>query len=277
MTPKTLASILTARYGLALSVSERITPAGTILDVRPGDLEPSSGFRIEVGLGWRSLHASFLPDAFAKPLISEMARSNAEQRQLFATFAQSLKNRTAAVQLNIDDTEYDPCKPITWPEWWNKILFGMKIVGVKVEHQGRYELANVVDPICGFVGMTLALLPLEIESDEEELAGEAEGQSNRVEVNRYERSLLNRAACIDIHGLNCAVCQMDFGSVYGDIGHGYIHVHHVNPLASMSTVYVLNPAKDLVPVCPNCHSMLHRRDPPFSVEELRVVIGKKGE
>ncbi|HEM0468253.1 TPA: HNH endonuclease [Escherichia coli] len=28
----------------------------------------------------------------------------------------------------------------------------------------------------------------------------------------------------------------------------------------------------LLPVCPNCHAMLHRRKPPFTLEELKALM-----
>ena len=42
--------------------------------------------------------------------------------------------------------------------------------------------------------------------------------------------------------------------------------------------YDVDPINDLMPVCPNCHAMLHRRTPPFSVEELAasIIAGTNG-
>ena len=96
-----------------------------------------------------------------------------------------------------------------------------------------------------------------------------EGATLRVQVNRYERDPKARAKCIEHHGARCAVCKLDFESRYGEIGQGFIHVHHLRPLGSLKSSYRLDPVKDLVPVCPNCHAMLHRRDPPYDVEQLR--------
>lgn len=103
----------------------------------------------------------------------------------------------------------------------------------------------------------------------------SEGASRRMSVNAFERNPLARAACIDHYGYACAVCSFDFQAVYGDIGKDFIHVHHVTPLASVGKQYVVNPIEDLLPVCPNCHSMIHRSDPPFSAEEIRKLIFKK--
>lgn len=96
-----------------------------------------------------------------------------------------------------------------------------------------------------------------------------EGAVRRVVVNRYERDPKARKKCIEYHGARCAVCRFDFEMRYGEIGKGYIHVHHLRPLGRLKSSYRLNPLRDLVPVCPNCHAMLHRRSPPYDIEQLR--------
>ncbi|WP_419839682.1 HNH endonuclease [Candidatus Poriferisodalis sp.] len=102
-----------------------------------------------------------------------------------------------------------------------------------------------------------------------------EGASKRVSVLRYETDRRARAQCIAEHGTTCQVCDIDFGAVYGDFADGYIHVHHKTPVhqAAADGEYQLDPINDLVPVCPNCHAMLHRHpDKPCSVEELRRLM-----
>ena len=91
----------------------------------------------------------------------------------------------------------------------------------------------------------------------------------RVLVNIYERNPEVRKLCIKKHGARCHVCGFDFGEVYGDIGEGFIHVHHRTPIHKIGKDYRINPEKDLLPVCPNCHAMLHKNNPPFKVKELR--------
>lgn len=99
-----------------------------------------------------------------------------------------------------------------------------------------------------------------------------EGTIHRVESNRYERNREARQKCIEANGCRCAVCGMSFEEKYGEIGRGFIHVHHVVPISSIGQDYVVDPLKDLVPVCPNCHNMLHRKDPPLSIEELKWLL-----
>lgn len=102
-----------------------------------------------------------------------------------------------------------------------------------------------------------------------------EGAVTQVTVNRYERDPNARAKCIKHFGAVCQVCTMDFKKSYGTIGEGFIHVHHLTQLSDVGEKYEINPVTDLLPVCPNCHAMLHKRRPPFSVQELKVTLYAK--
>ena len=86
------------------------------------------------------------------------------------------------------------------------------------------------------------------------------------------RNTTARQHCIAIHGNACHVCKMDFGSRYGEIGEGYIEVHHLFPLAGTDEAQTIDPRNDLRPVCPNCHAMLHRWSPPYSIEHIKSLI-----
>jgi predicted HNH restriction endonuclease len=99
-----------------------------------------------------------------------------------------------------------------------------------------------------------------------------EGTRIRITVEAIERSSKARAACLSHRGSACLACGLSFGQVYGAIGEGFIHVHHLQPVASRKSVYEIDPKEDLVPVCPNCHAMLHQRVPPFDVTELKEIL-----
>ncbi len=96
-----------------------------------------------------------------------------------------------------------------------------------------------------------------------------EGSLRRIAVNAYERDPRARRACIEHYGAKCVVCGFSFGEQFGAIGEGFIHVHHLRPLAAIGSDYEVDPVADLVTVCPNCHAMLHRQAPPFTPDELR--------
>ena len=101
----------------------------------------------------------------------------------------------------------------------------------------------------------------------------SEGHRQLVLSYRYERDQHARTRCIRHYGTNCAVCGFNFGAVYGSIGEGFIHVHHLKPLSECDAEQEIDPIRDLRPVCPNCHAMLHRQYPPYSIEDLRAILG----
>ena len=99
-----------------------------------------------------------------------------------------------------------------------------------------------------------------------------EGALIRVMANKYERNQKARRECVEKKGYKCEVCGLDFEETYGEKGRDFIHVHHVVPISSIGKEYKLNIDTDLVPVCPNCHYMLHRKDPPYTVKQLRDYL-----
>jgi len=117
-------------------------------------------------------------------------------------------------------------------------------------------------------------IKLEIDYPDDVLEIFYEGAIKQIKVNKYERSITARNKCIDHYGCKCSVCNMDFKHVYGEIGKDYIHVHHIVPLSEIGERYKLDPIKDLRPVCPNCHAMIHRQKPLLSIDELKTLIEK---
>ncbi|MBI3568200.1 MAG: HNH endonuclease [Gemmatimonadetes bacterium] len=113
----------------------------------------------------------------------------------------------------------------------------------------------------------------------EELPGQpeefVEGAAVSVSVNAYERSGRARAECLRHHGYSCAVCGFDFERAYGALGRGFIHVHHVVSLSAIRRAYVVDPITDLIPVCPNCHALIHRTQPAQTIEALRSQLASQ--
>jgi 5-methylcytosine-specific restriction protein A len=127
------------------------------------------------------------------------------------------------------------------------------------------------------MALMLSLLPLSMagEPSGDDEAGLPEGSVSTVLVNRYERNPLNRAACIMAHGSRCLVCGASLEEMYGPIARGYIQVHHLTRVADIGADYVIHPSRDLIPVCPDCHAIMHRRTPPYSPDELRDMLQKR--
>jgi 5-methylcytosine-specific restriction protein A len=99
-----------------------------------------------------------------------------------------------------------------------------------------------------------------------------EGLKKTVLVNSYERNPIARKKCIEHYGFQCVVCSCDFEMMYGDIGKNFIHVHHLIQLSDIGESYEIDPVKDLRPVCPNCHAMLHKKNPPYTIDEMKLNI-----
>ena len=102
-----------------------------------------------------------------------------------------------------------------------------------------------------------------------------EGAKREVTVNAYERDEKAREHCLHHHGPVCKVCGVDFGDRYGEQASGFIHVHHKVPLSEIDEEYRVNPIEDLVPVCPNCHAVIHMGDEMKSVKEVRHMLGRE--
>lgn len=110
-----------------------------------------------------------------------------------------------------------------------------------------------------------------------------EGKKRDRKQTTYERSKSLREYAIRYYSKDrrilCAVCDFDFESVYGEHGVGFIEIHHTKPIFSYEgddTQKKLKTAlKDVVPLCSNCHRMIHRkRDRMLTVDELREIIAK---
>jgi len=100
----------------------------------------------------------------------------------------------------------------------------------------------------------------------------SEGISRTVSVNVFERSKAARQKCIEHHGLDCFVCGFNFEKSYGEAGAGIIHVHHIKSLAEIDRTYKVDPVRDLRPVCPNCHAVIHSSEIPLSIEKARSIV-----
>ena len=131
--------------------------------------------------------------------------------------------------------------------------------GVKLK-----SVVRLIEEYQGILDISQHNFPEEIVSENEYF----EGIKKQVTVNAYERNFKARAKCIEHHGLDCKVCGFNFVQAYGDIGKNYIHVHHVKPLSDIKESYQVDPVTDLVPVCPNCHAMLHRKNPAYTILDL---------
>ena len=91
-----------------------------------------------------------------------------------------------------------------------------------------------------------------------------------MELERAFRNRKVRNECISYWGAQCQVCGLRFTEDYGELGADFIEVHHLVPISSKDGEYEVDPVNDLVPLCSNCHSMIHRGgEMPMPLSELR--------
>lgn len=135
------------------------------------------------------------------------------------------------------------------------------------DHQGSNREIWVLYTTSG------TLFPEEI--SEENKADLWEGAAITRFVNVFERNSKARAECVQRHGKRCKGCNIDFEEQYGELGRGFIHVHHVVPISGIKSRYQIDPIKDLIPLCPNCHAMIHKQDNPADIEGLRRRISRR--
>jgi predicted HNH restriction endonuclease len=99
-----------------------------------------------------------------------------------------------------------------------------------------------------------------------------EGNVRNVTVNIHERNRDARSKCIEHYGSACNVCGFTYSKFYGPLGNDYIQVHHISPISKATSSRKVDPILDLRPVCANCHSIIHKKYPPYSIEEVKELI-----
>jgi 5-methylcytosine-specific restriction enzyme A len=187
----------------------------------------------------------------------------------------------------IDDLDHNAShtfgKSVSWDVLFEgrryapKAVVGLAATQVTGRPYGPYDFKRGVSTICFRIlrenhfdivaKADFIPLPEEVHKEDEHI----EGAVVAIIINRYEREDQARKKCIAHHGCKCLVCGFDFEAVYGPVGTGYIHVHHIVPLSAIKESYVVDPVTDLVPVCPNCHAIIHRKTPPYLIEEVRAL------
>ncbi|HHL32983.1 MAG TPA: HNH endonuclease [Desulfobulbaceae bacterium] len=273
--PAHIAHVLSQDYGVVLEGRSGRNESGfEYLELSPAELHNSNGFRIILTLGWRSLEARFVHGSYAADLIEAMGNSTLVEKGIFSDLVTKNLNDGATFRMIINGNNTDPVQPALWPTEWTRLSLELKKspLAINTEDPDETEKA-VIHWGSRFLACILNLIPLEENGNASgtDITGLPEGAKTRIEVNRYERNHLNRETCLQIHGDSCKVCEISFGSLYGEIGKGFIHVHHTTPVSGIGHNYQINPVTDLIPVCPNCHAMMHKRNPPYSVQELKDI------
>jgi 5-methylcytosine-specific restriction protein A len=218
------------------------------------------------------------PQRYAAGMLNDMQNANKGKIGIFLKYIEVMRKNRAKVEMNVNN---NLCKTIDYEVWnqpWKTLKFRISVIPER-EDTDDYEKNMFVSWSDRVVGMMLVLLNIEKTEDEKQYL---EGGVSQVLINKYERNPVNRQLCLMTNGYICKVCGFDFEAEYGELGYQFIHIHHIEKVSLHEEEYVINPEKDLIPVCPNCHAMFHRINPPLLPEELVAIIkkvrtGRKGE
>lgn len=114
----------------------------------------------------------------------------------------------------------------------------------------------------------------------------SEGLKKVTEVAVYSRSIKLREFAIQHFTtdgkISCQCCSFNFSDFYGeDIGKGFIEIHHTKPIFKYEDDDIENTLKravtNLIPVCSNCHRMIHRNwKKPIEIQTLVSSINTYG-
>ncbi|UPU35269.1 HNH endonuclease [Geomonas paludis] len=265
-----IARIISSQLRVELTGTTRYADGHEVLRLRFNDLPVPNGFSIEFRPSWRRVDGELVLDTYSGSVVDAMGKADAEKRAVFEALALDAIAHGMTLAIAVNDVRVEGAAHLPEPPWQRLKIHCSKLTAARAEGPEALS-AEILSVSLIFSTLLLSLLPFEDVSLAEQ-AGLPEGAKFSVEVNRYERSLVNRAACIAVHGVKCVACGFDFGERYGDVGRGFIEVHHRVPVSKMGSSYVVNPVTDLVPLCSNCHSIAHREDPPIAPEEISRLL-----
>lgn len=262
-------SYLEKLYDIPFDVEEKKHYSDSWFDIKPHNLDKEL-FDVEVKFKNQiRMIIEVRPEKYSAFAIADMSKASDEKKKMFTEYANQLSRRRAKIDFYINDNLCDIQNSDSWPQTWSNYKLRISKSPICREDE-TLDAAKTTATWTGIVvGMFLSLLNI-TENDNDLYV---EGGLNRIETNRYERNPVNRELCLAANGYNCKICGFSFERKYGEIGHHFIHVHHIVPVSDMKKEYMINPVSDLIPVCPNCHAMLHRQDPPFLPDELIEIIG----
>lgn len=222
--------------------------------------------------------ADIMPQKHAGGLLYEMQQATTEQINMFFEYWDALKNYGAKVQFLINNTSVKEAND--WNKQWR--MFNARVTKIPLTDDNddcdNFEVITTWAKHCFcwiFCLLNISDVPsYDIVSEPFELRtlGKLEGNIYQVTTNRYERNTINRELCLARKGYKCAICGFDFKERYGKVGKNFIEVHHVVPVSQLGPNYRINVDTDLIPVCANCHAMLHRKDPPYTPSELTQIV-----
>lgn len=225
------------------------------------------GFRVRIADNYMAWDAHVVLDDLSLKLVQVMG-VRAKLRELeFRSAIDSIYKSAHSCEVLLNGRPVGTELP---PEDWSDFEVKMT-VGFATESR----LERLVDTLIFAISIPLVLLQEDLPPEllvSNTGESKLEGEKSTILQNKYERSRFNRAMCLRAHGFTCKACGDTLSNKYGVVAQELVHVHHIKPISTLGGATAVDPINDLVPLCPNCHNVIHRRNPPFSLEELKEII-----
>lgn len=242
--------------------------------VRFAGLEVNKSFSLVLSRSWKTTQIRLKADNFAGEVVKYLCDQINANRINFEGAIDANQNQYSSITLERDGRAFFG----SGTDLSENPALTFEVETLTSESSIEFGLLNEQEEKALSFAVTLiaSVLPIQMTAfrNPDEVLGYPEGAVSQVLVNRYERDPRNRKAAIGLHGKICMACGFNFQEVYGDLGDDYIVVHHVTPVSVMGEDYVVDPKNDLVSICANCHAMIHRKNPPLTVDELKRLLDK---
>jgi 5-methylcytosine-specific restriction enzyme A len=261
------------RYGYELYLEDLVDESKKDLRIRFRIDSSLDTFHLKFSRSWKTTRIELVPGAFANQVVSFLCKEVLSHKSELANLLQNPEVPISEYALEIDNRNFELVTDLN-PNSPHVLNFYVETMTPEssIEHGLLNEKETALLDLAAAVIITLLPHPTDSYVAPEEVTGFPEGAATQVMVNKYERDPRNRSAAISIHGYFCLACGFDFKKIYGELGSNFIIVHHVVPVSQIGSDYVINPAKDLITLCANCHAMIHRQNPPLSLEQLQSLI-----
>jgi len=265
-------SKLSSFFGVELR-AELISRYPVDIEIRFEGVSDTEFMFFRVSREWASTTISLVPDIFGLNSWNMIGLELARNAEKLEKYIENRGDSASEVRLVLDGSliqNFQTLSDESKFDWSFEadILTSDSLIGDGLVSDSEYELVKFA------LEIFVPFLPIKFEAFKgpDEVVGFPEGASTLVKVNKYERNAKNRKACISHYGSVCQVCGFDFSLNYGQIGDGFIIVHHIVPVSKIGPDYIVDPINDLIPLCANCHAIIHRQDPPLTLSELKSMI-----
>jgi 5-methylcytosine-specific restriction protein A len=272
-----ICAALATEIGMALSLRDNNKDAEATFNFT--DLGRDGGINFTIAPGLNRFSVIARPGGFSKICLEQIRRASSEQ-VANATAHIAIATDYASDSLRIYCSGIHVSSPEDVGSWFKDVADDLQLTLVRrgfddpnSEETTREVIGRLLIPVVAafaeLIGYERTHSALHSEDPD---AQEIEGEKFVATVIRRERSRLNRSMCIRIHGCRCTVCGFSFAEFYGQFMEGFIEVHHLEPVSALQQARIYDPAKDLIPLCANCHRAIHSRTPPVTPDELISLI-----